>query len=290
MNKIPDWIRAKVIWSESYEATRAALRELGLKSVCTEAACPNRGECWEKLHATFIILGGICTRGCAFCNVQKGTPSQPDLGEPSRVADAVKRLRTKYAVITSVTRDDLPDKGAGQFVETVRMIKASSNSAVVEILIPDFGGERALLEKIAFSGVEVVGHNIEMPETLYPKVRSSSSYRVSLDVLRTLCGIRAKGAKMLVKSSIMLGLGESEKDILKTISDIKGTGADIMYIGQYLRPSSRHWLVKRYYTPQEFERFGDEALKMGFKAVSSGPLVRSSYMAYQAYMKVMNGA
>jgi len=279
----PDWIRAKAFWGKNSGEVRDVLEELGLNSVCAEAACPNKSECWEARHVTFMILGDVCTRGCRFCNIEGGSPGAPDLCEPRNVARAVKRLGTKYAVITSVTRDDLKDRGAGQFARTVGEIKTEAPGTLVELLIPDLGADPGLLREVAFSGAEVIGHNIEIPEVLYGDVRPEADYRRSLDALNILSASKAEGADILVKSSIILGLGEAEEDILKTLEDLKAAGADIVYMGQYLSPSVRHWPVKRYYSPEEFRSLGETAGRMGFGAVCAGPLVRSSYRAYEAY-------
>ncbi|NQT32265.1 MAG: lipoyl synthase [Candidatus Omnitrophica bacterium] len=275
--KRPSWIRGKISWNENSEEVKNTLTGLDLHTVCEEAACPNKGECWGKKHVTFIILGDTCTRGCSFCNVSGGTPDAPDQDEPERIAEAVKSLGIKYAVITSVTRDDLKDKGMGQFIETVKQIRKHSPQTEVELLIPDFGADKELLKKIAFSGVEVVGHNIEMPEKFYLKVRPRSDYSRSLKTLEALNSFK-KEAGILVKSAMMLGVGETEKDIFRTLSDLKKAGVDIIYMGQYLNPSKGHWPVKKYYTPEDFKIFKQKALDMGFEFAASAPLIRSSYV------------
>jgi lipoic acid synthetase len=282
--KRPPWIRGKLSWDPKWEKVRALMDRLKLNSVCVEAACPNRGECWDKEHVTFMILGDICTRRCLFCNVKEGSPEPVEPSEPEKVAQAVKELGTKYVVITSVTRDDLPDEGAGHFVNTVREIRTVSEDMLVELLIPDLGGDEDLLRKIAFSGADVIGHNIEMPEALYGKIRPRSGYSRSLEVLKKLGQMRDEGAGISVKSSIMLGLGETDKDILKTLKDLKGAGVDIVYIGQYLSPSKEHWPCARYYTPDEFTFWENKAKELGFRAVLAGPMVRSSYRAREAYI------
>ena len=280
----PDWIRGKVSWSEGLKEVKGILAELKLTTVCIEADCPNKGECWEKKHATFMILGDVCTRGCNFCNLTSGDPSEPDLSEPERVAKAVKELGIKYAVITSVTRDDLDDKGAGQFEKTVKAIKSICPDVLVEFLIPDFDGSKALIEKVAFSGADVVGHNIEVPENMYPAVRPRSDYTRSLGVLRVLSDLKKKGADILVKSSLIIGLGEEEEGIMTTLKDLKASGVDIVYIGQYLSPSKRHSPVRRFYKPAEFDKLEQKTRQIGFKSVISAPMVRSSYRAHEAYL------
>jgi lipoyl synthase len=286
--KRPDWIRGKIPCSEGFSDVKGILAGLNLTTVCIEADCPNRGECWDKKHATFLILGEVCTRGCGFCNISRGAPSEVDPGEPERVARAVKGLGIKYAVITSVTRDDLEDKGAGEFAKTANAIKAFRPGTLVEFLIPDFDGNKALIEKAAFSGACVIGHNIEVPENMYPAVRSGADYTRSLGVLRVLADLRDKGADIFVKSSMMIGLGEKEADIIATLEDLKASGVDILYLGQYLSPSKAHHPVKKFYEPVEFGRLEQEARELGFKAVFAGPMVRSSYRAYEAYLSAKN--
>ena len=279
----PEWIRGKLSWNENTKEIKELLNKLRLNTVCVEAACPNRGECWEGKEATFMILGSSCTRGCLFCNVDGEEPSAPEEDEPERIAKAVEELGVEYAVITSVTRDDLPDKGVGEFLRTIEEVKKVNAHTIVEILIPDFGGERNFIQKVASSGAEVIGHNIEVPERMYPAVRPKSDYLRSLEVLRTLSDFRNSGANILVKSSLIIGFGEEEEDIENTFKDLDEAGVDIVYIGQYLSPSKNHWPVKRFYTPEEFEKIEKQAKAKGFKAVKAAPLVRSSYKAFEAY-------
>jgi lipoic acid synthetase len=281
----PAWIRGTVSWDENYKDVQNLIRELKLNTVCGEAACPNKGECWEARHVTFMILGEVCTRGCIFCNVTGGKPSSVNPQEPANVAKAVRELGSKYVVVTSVTRDDLEDKGAGHFVSTVKEIKTLISDVLVELLIPDLDADPDLLRQVAFSTAEVVGHNIEMPEALYGNIRPNASYQRSLKTIRMLNSMKLKGAQILVKSALMLGLGEGEKDISATLRDLKDAGTDIVYMGQYLSPSEEHYPVKRYYSPDEFASLREEAEKMGFKAVLAAPMVRSSYRAQEAYTK-----
>ncbi len=283
--KTPSWIRGKVSWDESFNAVKELTEELSLNSVCVSAACPNKGECWEKKHITFMILGDVCTRACRFCNIGDDNPRKVDPTEPKRIAEAVQKLGAKYVVITSVTRDDLPDQGAEQFASTVSSIKKSNTDTLVELLIPDFNGSEELLDRIVLSGADVIGHNIEMPRSLYKDVRPRADYDRSIKVLKFL----SKGGNKPVKSSIMVGLGEKEEDIYKTLEDLKCAGVSILYIGQYLRPTKDHCPVKKYYTLQEFSSLEDVAKNMGFKAVLSGPMVRSSYRAFEAYKKCVGG-
>ncbi len=288
----PDWIRATVRSGPCVDGFKRFLETDRVRTICREADCPNKWECWDSGNATFIILGDICSRDCLFCNVKKGVPFLPDPEEPQRVAEAVAKLEIKYAVITSVTRDDLPDAGAGHFKNTIEAIKRSCPCVPVEVLIPDLapvegvslpGLPGAALEEIVSSSPEVVGHNVEMPEKLYPSLRKSSCYQASLRVLELLSALREGGAKILVKSSMMLGLGEAPEDILKTVRDLKRAGTDIVCLGQYLSPSVEHWSVKKYYTPEEFSMLRRRALDMGIREVVSGPMVRSSYRAHETY-------
>ena len=262
-SKHPSWIRGKLSWDENFKASKDLLRRLELNSICVEAACPNKGECWKKKHITFLILGDKCTRGCRFCNVHTGTMVVPDEKEPLNIVEAVKTLGSRYVVITSVTRDDLPDGGAGQFVKTVNAIKKEDKTIKVELLIPDFNGTKELIEKVSFSGADVIGHNIEMVESLYENIRPRSSYRTSLAVLEILSKLSEK-KKFFTKSSIILGLGEQTEEVLQTLEDLSKARTDIVYMGQYLNPSDKHVEVKKYYTPDEFLSFKKEAEKKGF--------------------------
>jgi len=277
----PEWIRGRISLDENSRKVRDLLKELNLNSVCVDAACPNRGECWGKRHVTFMILGRNCTRRCSFCNVSGESPERLDAAEPAKIARAINDLGLKYVVITSVTRDDLPDKGTGQFVSTVKEIKTKDPGVLVELLIPDMDADPDLLRETAFSGAEVVGHNIEMPESLYPEIRPKADYRRSL---RTLALLKEQNPDIAVKSAIIAGLGETKNEISRTIEDLRDAGVDILYIGQYLSPSGAHWPVKNYYTPGEFRAFEEEARRRGFKTVCSGPMVRSSFRAYETYI------
>ena len=255
------------------------VRAGGLHTICQSARCPNIGECWERRTATFLILGDNCTRNCGFCAVAKGVPLPPDPGEPARVAAAVASLGLAYAVVTSVTRDDLPDGGAGAFAAVLRAIRAESPGTRIEALIPDFGGDTAALETVLAARPEVLNHNLETTEPLYPAIRRPrEDYRRSLGVLAA-----AKFRGALTKSGLMIGLGERETDIFRTFDDLRGVGCDLLTIGQYLQPSAAHAAVARYYTPEEFEALAAAARRSGFREVVSGPLVRSSYEAGRLY-------
>jgi lipoyl synthase len=284
--KRPEWIRAKAPFGDEAEKVAGILKDLDLVTVCVEADCPNKGECWKDKHATFMILGNVCTRGCNFCDVSSGTPRDPDGTEPERVARAVSELGIRYAVITSVTRDDLDDRGSGQFERTVKAIKKISPGTLVEILIPDFSGISELIKRAAFSGACVIGHNIEVPASIYPAVRPGADYARSLGVLRALSDLREKGAGIFVKSSLITGLGEKYGDIISTLREIRSAGTDIVYIGQYLSPSREHLPVEKFYEPGEFSALAEEARSMGFGSVLSGPMVRSSYKACLAYREL----
>jgi lipoic acid synthetase len=250
-----------------------------LHTICESARCPNIGTCWERRTATFLVLGATCTRDCGFCAVTKGTPLPPDPGEAARVAEAVASLGLAYAVVTSVTRDDLPDGGAAAFAAVLRAIRAKSPGTRIEALIPDFGGDAAALETVLAAGPEVINHNLETTESLYPAIRRPrENYRRSLGVLAA-----AKDRGALTKSGLMIGLGESEADILKTFGDLRQVGCDLLTIGQYLQPTAAHAAVARYYTPEEFEAFAAAARRAGLREIVSGPLVRSSFEAGRLY-------
>jgi lipoic acid synthetase len=253
-----------------------------LHTICQSARCPNIGECWERRTATFLILGDTCTRNCGFCAVTKGAPQAPDREEPRHVAEAVASLGLAYAVITSVTRDDLPDGGAGHFAAVIRAIRALSPGTRIEALIPDFGGDPAALETVLAARPEVLNHNLETTESLYPAIRRPrQNYRRSLGVLGAA---RARGA--LTKSGLMIGLGERRADILQALSDLRQAGCDLLTIGQYLQPTPSHPPVARYYTPDEFAALAASARSAGFREVVSGPLVRSSYQAGRLFEAV----
>ncbi|MBD3426775.1 MAG: lipoyl synthase [Candidatus Omnitrophica bacterium] len=286
--KRPPWIRSSLSWDDSFSDVRTLVKELGLNTVCVEAACPNRCQCWSDGHVTFMVLGRVCTRGCLFCNVEKGTPVPPDAAEAANIAIAAKKLNARYVVITSVTRDDLPDRGAGHFVSIVRQLKSSLPGTAVELLIPDLDAREELIARTTRSGAEVIGHNIEMPERLYSRMRPGADYHRSLRTIRTIAELRERGQKVLVKSALMLGLGERPEEVLQTLRDLKEAGVDIVYIGQYLSPSADHWPIEKYYTPEQFESLKEECFGMGFRSVLSGPMVRSSYKAAEAYRSALD--
>lgn len=274
----PHWLKIKPQFGSTYREVKALISEYNLHTVCQEATCPNIGECFSARTATFIILGDICTRGCRFCDVKKGKPADYDLSEPGRVADACAQLNMRFAVITSVTRDDLSDGGAAIFAETTRLIKAGIPTCGVELLISDLQGDFDALEIILDSKPDVLAHNIETVPRLYRKVRPKAIYQRSLDLLKS-ASENEKG--IVVKSGIMLGFGETQDEVLQTIADAAEHGCQIMTVGQYLRPSDWHLPVEKYYHPDEFKEIKRKGEALGLKYIEAGPLVRSSYMAHR---------
>ncbi|MHB9130302.1 MAG: lipoyl synthase [Armatimonadota bacterium] len=272
----PDWLRVPAPTGGNYAELKELVREKRLHTVCESARCPNIGECWQSRTATFLILGNTCTRGCAFCAVHSGQPTEYDQDEPRRVAEAVADLQLHYAVVTSVTRDDLEDGGAYIFAETIRQIRALRPDCRVEVLIPDLQGDADALATVVAAKPDVLNHNIETVERLYSLVRPQAVYRRSLELIS-----RAKtiDAEATTKSGIMLGLGETDEEILHALRDLREAGCDIVTIGQYLRPSTGHLPVQKYYSPEEFARFAELGTELGFRHVESAPLVRSSYHA-----------
>jgi len=272
----PEWLKVKLQGSAISNRVKGTLEELGLNTVCTEANCPNRMECYERGTATFMILGRNCTRNCTFCNVSRNIPDEVNLEEPRKVAEAVKRLGLRHAVITSVTRDDLPDQGAMQFVKVVEEIRKINNKVTIELLIPDLQGKRDLLDLIIEAKPDILNHNVETIPELYNEVRPMADFERSIEVIRYF---KEKDPEMLTKSGIMLGLGEREEQILEVIEKLAQVKCDILTIGQYLQPSSMHIEVKEYVKPEIFEYYKEKAYEAGFRNVSSAPLVRSSYHA-----------
>ncbi|MDD5503899.1 MAG: lipoyl synthase [Candidatus Omnitrophica bacterium] len=277
MTKIkPAWLDKKINLRDCGRM-KALLRGLGLYSVCEAAACPNISECFSRGIATFMILGGNCTRGCKFCNVQKHAPCETDDAEPGHVAEAVKRLGLSHVVITSVTRDDLQDGGAGHFARTICSVRSLNNGTSVEVLIPDFKGHIDDIDKIVQASPVIIGHNVETVPRLYPRIRPEADYNRSLAVLEAVKTL-SQGA-ILAKSGIMLGLGENDKEVLEVLADLRRAGCDFLSIGQYLPPSKRHYPVKNYISPDIFEYYKIKAKELGFKYTASAPYVRSSYRA-----------
>ncbi|MCY4007088.1 MAG: lipoyl synthase [Rhodobacteraceae bacterium] len=273
----PAWIRVKAPLSEGYQRTLEIVQNNRLHTVCQEAACPNVGECWARGHATFMILGDTCTRGCSFCNVTTGRPDEVDPFEPSRVANAVAKLGLKHVVVTSVDRDDLPDGGADQFVRTIRAIRRRSEITSIEILTPDFlRCPPESLESVVSAGPDVFNHNLETVPGLYPEVRPGARYFVSLRLLQR---VKEIDPSIFTKSGIMVGLGEDHKAVLQVMDDLRAANVDFLTIGQYLQPTPQHIAVDRFVSPEEFEDLTSLALGKGFLMVSASPLTRSSYHA-----------
>lgn len=268
----PPWIRVKIGQNDTFLATKNRLRAHGLHTVCEEAFCPNLGRCWAHGRATVLILGDRCTRGCRFCNVDKRDVLPPDPDEPARVAAAVKETSLKEVVLTSVTRDDLPDGGAELWAYTIECIHAAVPGILVEALVPDFGGDPVAIETVLRAKPEIFGHNLETVPRLYPQVRPEAGYTRSLAVLR-----QAAEAGVITKTSLMLGLGETFEETVQTMRDARDAGCRIFYAGQYLQPSPRHLPVARYVEPAEFDRIRETAITLGFGFVASAPLVRSSF-------------
>lgn len=270
----PDWLRVKLPTGKAYNHIRNIVEEHKLHTICTSSNCPNMGECWGAGTATFMILGNVCTRSCGFCAVATGRPKTYDLEEPQRVAQAIHRMGIQHAVITSVNRDELPDRGAEVWYQTVRAIKALCPKTTVETLIPDVKGTWSALYRMIEAGQEVVSHNVETVERLYREVRPQAKYTRSLEQIRLT---KAYGKR--TKSGIMLGLGEQDDEVYKAMDDLVANGLDILTLGQYLQPTKRHLDVVTYVHPDKFMHFKEEGLRRGLKYVESGPLVRSSYHA-----------
>ena len=283
----PEWLKIRVPGDLDQLPVSRLMNDLALNTVCQEARCPNIFECWNAGTATFMILGEICTRRCTFCAVGKGKPLAADDDEPRRVAEAVKKMGVKHAVITMVNRDDMPDGGAEQMAQTVNAVR-SETGANVEVLVSDFEGDRQAVRSVLASRPEVFAHNIETVPRLYLQVRPMAKYPRSLDILRWASEERSPG--MFTKSSIMLGLGETEDEIMDVARDLRAAGVDIFTMGQYLAPTGNHHPVRKYYRPEEFVALGDKARALGFHHVESAPLVRSSYMAHRAVDTLQSGA
>ncbi|AYB42230.1 lipoyl synthase [Paenibacillus lautus] len=274
----PDWIRIKLTTGDNYKEIKSMMRSKTLHTVCEEARCPNIYECWANRTATFMILGDICTRACRFCAVNTGLPTELDLQEPERVAEAAEQMNLRHCVVTSVARDDLKDGGAYIFAETVKAIRRRLPLCSVEVLIPDFMGDEESLKIVLDVKPDILNHNIETVERMSDRVRAKAKYSRSLQLLKNA---KAMQPDIPTKSSIMLGVGEQWHEILEAMDDLRSVGCDIMTIGQYLQPSPKHLNVEKYYTPEEFAILKEEGMKRGFSHVESGPLVRSSYHAHE---------
>jgi lipoyl synthase len=272
----PEWLKVRLPMGPQVEELRRLMRSKSLHTVCEEAHCPNMAECWGAGTATFMILGDTCTRSCGFCAVKTGKPMDLDRLEPARVGEAVARMGVKHAVVTSVNRDELEDGGASMFAETIREIRRQSPGTSVEVLIPDFRGVLEALDTVLAERPEILNHNVETVPRLYPRVRPQARFERSLEVLRRT---KERASTLVCKTGIMVGLGETKDEILRTMRAIAAQGTDVLTIGQYLRPSPEHLPIERYWTPAEFVEFRDLGMTMGFDHVESGPLVRSSYHA-----------
>lgn len=276
----PSWLKKRITSGKNFHKVRAILKESGLNTVCDKALCPNIGDCFSRGTSTFLILGNLCTRDCRFCNVAHQPTSSPDPEEPLKVAEAVKKLGLKYIVITSVTRDDLPDGGAGHFAETIEMIRTLSPGIVIEVLIPDFQGCEKALQTVVDKKPDVIGHNLETVPRLYLSVRPGADYNRSLNFLKKINDI---DPEISVKSGIMMGLGEEQEEVLDVLTDLSNAQCSLLWLGQYLQPDKTRLPVHRFVPPDEFDEWREKAQNMGFQGVASGPLVRSSFLADKLY-------
>jgi lipoyl synthase len=272
----PEWLRVKLTQGDDFWRLKRLMRGQTLHTVCEEALCPNVGECWGRGTATFLLMGDTCTRSCRFCNIKTGRPLPLDEGEPARVAESVQRMQLRHAVLTSVDRDELPDGGAHIFANTIREIRGRQPGCTIEVLIPDFRGERGALQLVMDAHPEILNHNVETVPRLYSRVRPQARYAWSLSVLQTA---KEMDPPTFTKTGFMVGLGEQWDELLQVMDDLRAVGVDILTIGQYLQPSGHHLPIDRYYHPDEFARLSAEGMARGFRWVESGPLVRSSYHA-----------
>lgn len=285
----PDWLRIRLQTGDSFGKIRSMMGQLKLNTVCEEARCPNIYECWSEGTATFMVMGDTCTRACGFCNVKTGRPEALDADEPENVALAVRQMRLEHAVITSVDRDDLPDGGAHHIAETITAVRALNPETKVEVLIPDFQGNWEAFQVVLDARPDVLNHNTETVPRLYKRVRNRADYAQTLELLRRAGEFRqAHMPKMLTKTGIMLGLGESSEEVQQTICDIRAQGTDVLTMGQYMRPTLKHLPVERYWSPEEFDALRVFALDQGFRFVEAGPLVRSSYHAKRHRIEAEN--
>ena len=283
IKKKPNWIRSRILDSQNYFETKEIINKKRLHTVCQEASCPNISECWSKRHATFMIMGDICTRACAFYNVKTGKPTHLDPLEPTKIAQATKELKLKHVVITSVDRDDLEDGGAEHFSKTIQEIRKKNNQTTIEVLTPDFLRKGDIYKKVVSAAPDVFNHNIETVPSLYLKVRPGSKYFTSVNLLRS---VKEINKKIFTKSGIMLGLGETRDEVLQVMDDLLEANVDFLTIGQYLQPSVKHYPLDRYVHPEEFAELKSIALLKGFLIVASSPLTRSSYHADEDFSKM----
>ncbi|NWG54562.1 MAG: lipoyl synthase [Hydrogenophilaceae bacterium] len=279
----PDWIRVRAPQSAEYAATRALVREHGLVTVCEEAACPNIGECWSVRHATFMIMGEVCTRACGFCNVATGKPGALDPDEPRRVAEATAKMGLKHVVVTSVDRDDLDDGGARHFVETIAAIRAAAPETTIEILTPDFLRKGDAADKVIDARPDVFNHNLETVPRLYLSIRPGARYFASL---RLLARVKERDPQQFTKSGLMVGLGETKEEVMQVMDDLRSADVDFLTIGQYLQPTRKHAAIERFWTPEEFKALEAIAYSKGFLMVSATPLTRSSHHAGEDFARL----
>ena len=279
--KKPEWLKIRLQSDEGSAEVERIVKEHSLHTICSSGLCPNKAECWRRRTATFMILGDICTRGCKFCATKTGKPLAPEASEPEKVAESVRLMGLRHVVVTSVTRDDLPDGGAAHWAATVEAIRKENPDATIELLIPDLDARADLIEIVAASKPDIIGHNIETVERLTPQVRSRAKYRTSMRALEIISSMG-----VVAKSGLMVGLGESDDEVLQTLRDLRDVGVDIVTLGQYLRPSLEHYPVAAYITPEKFDWYRSQALEMGFSYCASAPMVRSSYLADAALESV----
>lgn len=284
IQRLPEWVRRTVLNTEENRHVRSILKEQGLNTICESGRCPNKGECWSKGTATFMLMGSVCTRTCRFCAVNKGKPEPLDPTEPIRIVEAARQMGLRHIVLTSVNRDELPDQGSNHFAITVRLLYEAIPGIAVEILTPDFQGRRECIETVLAAKPTVYNHNVETVPRLYKQVRPGSKYQRSLDVLRMSKEI---DPNIHTKSGLMLGLGETKEEVIEVMQDLRNVGCDFLTLGQYLRPTRYNLAVERYLTPEEFDELGAIGWKLGYKMVNSGPLVRSSYHAGELAEKIV---
>jgi len=279
MERKPKWLKIKLANTAQYPVTRNIVEKHQLHTICSSGKCPNIGQCWSMGTATFMILGDICTRSCKFCATATGKPLPPDPAEPNKIAESIRLMQLKHSVITSVDRDDLPDKGASHWAHTIQAVRTVNPNTVIEVLIPDFDAQPELLDIVLAAQPSIVGHNLETVERLTPGVRSRAKYRLSLEVLKY-----AAGKNFITKTGIMLGLGERPEEVMQVMQDARNAGVRLFTIGQYLQPTAQHLPVQEYVHPHQFEIYKNEGEKLGFDHIESAPLVRSSYMAEKAFL------
>lgn len=284
--KIPEWIRKKRPDEASLSAMKSLLRSHGLHTVCEEARCPNVGECFGQGTATFLIMGDVCTRNCSFCGVKHGKPAPLDKGEPERIAEVASRLNLKHVVFTSVSRDDLDDGGASHFVDVINKVRSVLPESTVEVLVPDFNGSTGSLERVVQAKPDVINHNVETVPQLYSSIRHKASYSRSMELLGRIGKL---DSSIVAKSGMMLGLGETTRQVKDVMIDLRTLGVSVMTIGQYLRPPGKGLRVKKYYTPEEFEHLEEFGYRLGFGHVASGAFVRSSFHAEESVRKLKGG-